>query len=647
MATSMESASSSVVRRRLPIGAEVTSEGVVDFRVWAPRRRKIAVVIPREAGLPELSFPLSQSSDGYFSGTVEGIGPGTRYGLRLDAEPRLVPDPASRFQPDGPWGLSQVIDPEVFPWTDATWAGVRPEGQVLYEMHVGAFTREGTWEAALCELPELARIGITVVEVMPVADFVGEFGWGYDGVSMFAPTRLYGDPDDFRRFVDRAHACGIGVVLDVVYNHYGPVGNSLGEFSSRYSTDRYPNEWGASPNFDGDDAAPVREFVEANVRHWIGEYHLDGLRFDATQSVHDRSDEHILTRLVAAARASAPGREILLIAENEPQHVRLVRPPESGGHGMDSLWNDDFHHSAMVRLTGHNEAYYSDYLGSADEFLAAVKHGFLYQGQTSRWQKQRRGTSTRGLPATSFVTFLQNHDQIANSGLGERIDRLTSPGRLRAMTALWLLAPQTPMFFQGQEFAASSPFLYFADNSGNQADCVAEGRRRFLSQFPTLASEEAVRCLAAPEARETFERCRLDFSERARHATTYRLHIDLLRLRRQDPLFRRQRSDLLEGVSLSRDCVAIRFLDERGADRLLIANFGCDLPIAPAPQPLLAPPEDRCWKLLWSSNQIEYGGVGTPPLENDSGWRIPGECAVVLRADPIDARSPQESKTSK
>jgi maltooligosyltrehalose trehalohydrolase len=561
------------------------------------------------------------------------------YGFRLDAKPRVLPDPASRFQPEGPEGLSQIVDPDGFHWTDSGWKGVPAHGQVIYEMHVGTFTPQGTWAAAMAELPELSRIGITVIEVMPVADFPGEFGWGYDGVCFFAPTRLYGLPDDFRRFVDRAHACGIGVILDVVYNHYGSIGNSLPEFSENYVTDRYPNEWGATPNFDGTNCHPVREFVEANVRHWIEEYHLDGLRFDATQSIHDASVDHILTRLVTIARESAAGRGMYVIAENEPQKVRLLRPPAQGGHGMDAMWNDDFHHAAMARLTGHNEAYYSDYLGVADEFLATVKHGFLFQGQHSQWQKQPRGTPTRGLPATAFVTFLQNHDQIANSGLGERIDRLTSPGRLRAMTALWLLAPQTPMFFQGQEFAASSPFFYFADNSGDQAQRVSQGRQDFLKQFPTLATEEARNHLAKPEAPSTFERCRLDFSERQKHRAIYQLHIDLLRLRREDPLIRRQRSDLLDGATLSRDCLLVRYFGDEGDDRLLLVNFGSDLIAAPAPQPLLAPPEDCVWETMWSSNQIEYGGGGTPPLEMETGWRIPGECAVLLRAASTDPRS--------
>lgn len=633
--------------RRLPIGAEILPDRSVSFRVWAPRCRRVSVVLLSKAGSLERCLEQEPAETGYFAGIFPDIPVGTRYGFRLDDDTPVRPDPASRFQPDGPEGPSQVIDPGQFTWSDAPWTGLSSHGQVIYEMHVGTFTPQGTWAAAMDELPELARAGMTVLELMPVADFTGRFGWGYDGVCFFAPTRLYGTPDDFRRFVDRAHACGIGVILDVVYNHYGPVGNTLGHFSDSYVSDRHPNEWGAPPNFDGDGALPVREFVLANVRHWIDEYHLDGLRFDATQSIHDASDTHILTELVETARRSASPRTLLIVAENEPQDVRLLRPREVGGHAMDAAWNDDFHHSAMVRLTSHNEAYYSDYRGTVEELLATIKFGFLFQGQRSQWQKQPRGTPALDQPATAFITFLQNHDQIANSGLGHRIDQLTSPGRLRAMTTLWLLAPQTPMFFQGQEFAASAPFLYFADNSEEQADRVTNGRCDFLSQFPTLATPEARASLALPHAVSTFERCRLDFTERQKHAPIYQLHIDLLRLRREDPVFRRQYADRIEGAAVDRDCLLLRYFGDNGDDRLIFINFGNDLTLSPAPQPLLAPPARLVWELLWSSGSIEYGGGGTPLLETADGWFIPGECAVVLRStEPLPSQTPHKQNGS-
>jgi maltooligosyltrehalose trehalohydrolase len=324
-----------------------------------------------------------------------------------------------------------VIDPDAFTWTDTRWPGVAREGQVVYEMHIGTFTTAGTWQAAAQELPELARAGITVVEVLPVADFAGDFGWGYDGVDFFAPTRLYGRPEDFRAFVDRAHSVGVGVILDVVYNHFGPDGNYLGQFSADYASTRHRTDWGASINFDGDGSAAVREFFVSNAGYWIDEFHLDGLRLDATQDIHDDSPEHVLMAIAHRARARAGPRSVLLVAENEPQDARLVRPVAAGGYGLDALWNDDFHHSARVALTGRAEAYYSDYAGTPQEMISAVKRGYLYQGQRYAWQEKRRGRPAGDIAPTSFVNFIQNHDQVANSWRA-RGHQLTSPGQYRA-----------------------------------------------------------------------------------------------------------------------------------------------------------------------------------------------------------------------
>ena len=307
------------------------------------------------------------------------------------------------------------------------------KGQIIYEMHVGTFTPEGTWAAAARQLRELSRTGISVIEMMPIADFPGEFGWGYDGVDLFAPCRLYGTPDDLRAFVDTAHSLGMGVILDVVYNHFGPDGNYLTVFSDAYFTRRHKTDWGTPINFDGPDSGPVREFFITNARYWIEEFHFDGFRFDATQSIFDESEEHILAAIGKAARAAAGKRSIFLVAENEPQETKLIRPRREGGYGLDGLWNDDLHHSAIVALTGKHPAYYTDYRGTPQEFISAVKHGFLYQGQRYSWQKQRRGTPGRGLAPEAFVGFIENHDQVANSAAGERVRLTTSPGRYRAL----------------------------------------------------------------------------------------------------------------------------------------------------------------------------------------------------------------------
>jgi len=615
-------------QRRYPVGAEITDGGVA-FRVWAPKRRHVAVAI--EGGG---EHALTGEPDGYFSGLVPGTEPGARYRFRLDADETLYPDPASRFQPEGPHGPSEVADPFAFRWSDAGWRGVTLAGQVIYEMHVGTFTRDGTWRAAAERLPWLKDLGITLIEVMPVNDFPGEFGWGYDGVDLFAPTRLYGRPDDLRRFVDAAHGLGIGVILDVVYNHFGPDGNYLGCFSDGYFTEAYENEWGDAINFDGPDAGPVREFFTANAAYWIDEFHFDGLRLDATQSIHDRSREHVIAAMTRAARTAAGGRSIVVIGENEPQHARLLRPPGKGGHGLDGLWNDDFHHSATVAATGRDEAYYEDHQGTPQELIAAAKHGFLFQGQFYAHQGKRRGTPGLDLPPAALVAFLQNHDQIANSARGLRLHQLTSPGRVRALTALVLLMPSTPMLFQGQEFQASAPFLYFADHKPELARLVRDGRHAFVRQFPSLAAPEMQGRLADPEARDSFERCKLDWREAERHGEAVALHRDLLRLRREDPTFSRQRQGGLDGAVLGPEAFALRYFGEGGDDRLMLVNLGRDLERRSILDPLVAPPEGRIWTLLWSSEHPRYGGGGTPPIETKERWRIVGHAAVVLAAAP-------------
>src|SRR5438477_437446 len=380
----------SQAKRRYPIGAELVGEKQTDFRVWAPKAQQVDVVLEGTAGAKPHFCSLTAEPGGYFSGATDAV-PGARYRFRVNGAENFYPDPASRFQPDGPHGSSCIVDPTQFRWSDADWPGLKLKGQIFYEMHIGTFTSEGTWRGAAEQLAELARIGITVIEMMPVADFPGRFGWGYDGVNLFAPTRLYGRPDDLRRFVNEAHAAGIGVILDVVYNHFGPDGNYLRAFSPAYFSDRYKNEWGEALNFDGADAGPVREFFLANAAYWIDEFHLDGLRLDATQQIFDSSPENIMAAIGRHVRVAARGRNTLIVAENETQHTKLVRPAERGGYGLDALWNDDFHHSAQVALTGNNQAYYTDYLGTPQELISAAKWGYLFQGQHYSWQKKRRG----------------------------------------------------------------------------------------------------------------------------------------------------------------------------------------------------------------------------------------------------------------
>jgi maltooligosyltrehalose trehalohydrolase len=614
--------------RRLPIGAELISSDTAAFRVWAPRRREIVLVID---GARPREVRLEREADGYFSARVDGVGAGMTYSYRLDGESRLRPDPASRAQPLGHDGPSQLVDPAAYAWNDAAWRGTRLRGQVVYEMHIGTYTREGTWLAAARELQWLADLGVTLLEVMPVGEFPGRFGWGYDVVHFYAPTRLYGAPDDMRRFVDTAHRLGLGVILDVVYNHCASVGCFLDAYSSDYFTDRYENDWGNAFNYDGKNCAPVREFVLSNIEYWIREFHLDGFRFDATQTICDASAVHVLAEMSERARRAAGERDVVLIAENEPQHIELTRPASEEGYGLDALWSDDFHHSARVAMTGRREAYYLDYLGAPQELISAVKRGFLYQGQYYRWQKKTRGTAALGTPPERFVLFIQNHDQVANSTRGLRIHQLTDPARWRACTALMLLAPGTPMLFQGQEFAASAPFLYFADNAPDLAPVVRKGRAEFLSQFPSIAAGGHA-WLTDPATAEAYERCKLDLDERRTHPEAVALHRDLLHLRRTDAALGAQRPGGVDGAVLGPAAFVLRFFGLQGAadDRLLLVNLGVELMLAPLPEPLLAPPPRCFWSVLWSSEDVRYGGDGGPDPCSADHWRIAGHAAVVL-----------------
>jgi maltooligosyltrehalose trehalohydrolase len=615
--------------RRLPVGAEVQPAGGVHFRVWAPASKRVAVRLAADVELAtSIEVELTKEPDGYWSGLIGDARAGTHYRYRLDSGD--YPDPASRFQPHGPHGASQLIDPSSFIWSDDDWKGVTRLGQVIYEMHIGTFTREGTWAAAMAQLSHLEELGVTLLEVMPIADFPGRFGWGYDGVNLFAPTRLYGEPDDFRRFVDRAHSLHLGVILDVVYNHLGPDGNFLDQYSPHYFSKRHRNDWGNGLNFDDEHSGPVRELFIANAGYWIDEFHLDGLRLDATQAIQDESKPHLIAEIAARVRATAGGRGTYIVSENEPQDAQLIRPAERGGYGIDALWNDDFHHSAIVAMTGRNEAYYTDYHGTPQEFISASKWGFLYQGQRYKWQKNRRGTPTLDFEPSNFVNFLQNHDQIANSLSGRRIHSITSAGRLRALTALLLLGPNTPMLFQGQEFAASAPFLYFADHNVGLAKVVAKGREEFLQQFPSMASEDIATLVANPELEDTFLRCKLDLADRERHAEVFLLHSDLIRLRRADPLLGKAPRGTFDGAVLGPAAFVLRFFGRTLDDRLLVVNLGTQLQLDPAPEPLLAPPLGCEWMVTWSSEDPRYGGGGTPPLDSEDNWRLPAEAAVLL-----------------
>jgi maltooligosyltrehalose trehalohydrolase len=617
--------------RKYSIGAECVSNGV-SFRVWAPDSASVSVIYEKGHGADgSTCLPLIKEDNGFFSLHVENISEGIRYWFRLDDDAKLYPDPGSRSQPDGPHGSSQVVNPSTYEWDDEDWSGIKLPGQVFYELHVGTFTPEGTFAAAQRELAELKKIGITTIELMPVADFAGTFGWGYDGVNLFAPSRLYGCPDDLRAFINEAHKLGLGVILDVVYNHFGADGNYAPRFSKYYFSESYECEWGDAINFDGPHSQPVRDFFLSNAAYWIDEYHFDGLRLDATQQIYDTSEVHILREICDSVRNAAGKKHTIIVGENELQDTKLLKPAELGGYTLDCLWNDDFHHASKVAMTGKNEAYFADYLGTPQELISAIKHGYLYQGQFSKWKNKGRGTPSLKIPPAKFVNFIQNHDQIANSGRGWRADRLTSSGRYKAMMTLLLLTPGSPMLFQGQEFASSAPFTYFADHEPELAKLVDAGRKKSLSIFRSMNNETMLCETPVPHERGNFEACKLDFAEREKHREMYTLTKELLALRKNDVTFSRQEKDTVDGAVLSDEAFVIRFFGNNSEDdRLVLVNLGRDLDLMPIPEPLLAPPEGYLWSTTLSTEEPRFGGSGAADATADTHFYLTAHSAIVL-----------------
>lgn len=564
-----------------PSEAGLTTGGQVCFRLWAPAAEGVAVEIARpradfsshdadlialNAGLhgpspplpahasrddqddqdnPPLMLDLKRAGDGWFSLTTAAAGPGSRYRYLIIGPPwdgvQQVPDPAARFQPGSVHGFSEVIDPAAFAWgvrgPGADWHGRAWETAVLYELHVGTFSPEGTFAGAAKRLPDLAALGITAVELMPVAAFPGRRNWGYDGVLPFAPAPCYGRPEDLKAFIEQAHALGLMVLLDVVYNHFGPEGNYLHLYAPAFFTQRHQTPWGAGINFDGPDSALVRDFFIHNALYWLNEYRFDGLRLDAVHAIADDSDPDILSA-IAAAVAAGPGqeREVHLVLENGANQSRyLTRNIAGRARRYTAQWNDDFHHAAHVLLTGERDGYYADFARAPARQLArCLAEGFAFQGEPSAFRGgARRGEPSRGLPPLAFVNLLQNHDQIGNRAFGERLHRLTKPAALRAATCALLLAPSPPLLFMGQEFAADSPFLFFCDFGPDLAASVTRGRRHELARLAQFADEAARAAIPDPNHPESFARSRLDWSALGRgdHRDWLDFHRRLLALR--------------------------------------------------------------------------------------------------------------------
>jgi maltooligosyltrehalose trehalohydrolase len=605
------------------LGATVDADGAV-FTVWAPAQREVALVLE---GQREVA--MNTAGAGYFTATAPGVRAGQRYWFRL--EQGLRPDPVSRFQPEGPFGPSMVVDPHAFEWNARHWKGAQPRHrQVLYEMHVGTFTTGGTWATARERLQHLATVGITTLEVMPIAEFDGRFGWGYDGVLLFSPYHGYGTPDDARAFVDAAHSLGLAVILDVVYNHLGPSGNFIPEFSKAYFAS-HETDWGQGFNLDGDCSASVRHFMRENVRHWIEEYRFDGLRFDATHALVDTSPTHIVHELTEHGRAVAGSRRIFVSAENEPEDTSLVRMAD-GDAGVDSLWNEDWHHSAFVALTGRREAYFTDYRGTAGEFASMARWNLLYQGQWYSWQKQPRGTDARRHPSAAFVCFLENHDQVANTGTGQRLHQFGDRAKWRALSSLLLLGPGVPLLFQGQEEAVEQRFTYFADHQQPLSDLVRKGRLEFLSQFPSLTSAETQEQLPIPNDEAMFNACRLDWAVTDRGRDARRLYTDLIALRQKDKVLSTLGTAAvsIDSSAPTQELLLVRY--SAGEDvRLLMINLG-SLTISPMNDPLLAPGAGRRWELLFCSERSTYGGTGADESFAEGCWRLQAHCAWLLES---------------
>ncbi len=504
------------------------------FRVWAPGADSVAVALERRGGEPIGEYPLDRQQDGTFAGRIEAAAAGDLYRYRID-QGVAYPDPASRFQPEGVHGPSQIVDARGFPWSDAGWSGVPLDRLVLYELHVGTFTAEGTFRGVIDRLPYLAHLGVTAIELMPVADFPGSRNWGYDGVALFAPARAYGSPDDLRRLVDAAHRLGLAVHLDVVYNHLGPDGAYLSAISPEFFTSRHRSPWGDGINLDGPGSAMVRRFLIDNALHWMHEYHVDGLRLDATHALTDDSDRHFLAELAAAVHDARPNA--LAIAEDERNLAVLVRRPEQGGWGLDGVWADDFHHEIRRMLAGDRESYYADFAGTTEELAAAIARGWFYCGQHSSHFGGPRGTDPAGIPLSRFVVCIENHDQAGNRAFGERLNMDVAAAAYRAASTLLLTVPETPLLFMGQEWAASTPFLYFTDHEPALGVKVTEGRRQEFQRFSAFSDPGSREKIPDPQDPKTFRASKLRWPERDQeeHRCTLRLYRALLALRRADP----------------------------------------------------------------------------------------------------------------
>ncbi len=588
----------------LQFGASVRGGDSVEFRVWAPQLTNLAV---RIMGEHPRTVPMACSQNAEFVATVPRVSPGAEYFYILEGE-RERPDPVSRWQALGVHGPSRVVDPASFRWSDQAWSGIGLKDFIIYELHTGTFTSEGTFESVIPRLPYLRDLGITAVEIMPVAEVPGNRNWGYDGASLYAPQSSYGGPTGLKRLVDACHQNGLAVVLDVVYNHLGPEGNYLPEFAPCF-TDAHHTPWGKAINFDGPESDGVRRFIIDNALYWLTEYHVDALRLDAIHGIYDFGARPVLEELSEAFHHQARRlqRQAWLIAESDLEDVRIINPRAVGGYALDAQWHDDFHHALYAFLTGQREGFLMDF-GALADLAKAVRDGFVFDWKYSRYRRRHFGSSSKDRPGEQFVAFIQNHDQIANTSRGKRLTSLVSSGECKLAAVLTLCSPFLPLLFMGEEYGETAPFLYFTSfEDPNLAAAVSEGRKKELG---THYSESD---FADPQATATFERCKLDWSKAAisPHAETLRLYRDLISLRKQHLSLGNCRKDLTE-IQFDEQAkwLVMKRSDPVGSAALLVCNFSATA------QSITVSAEARPWRLvLWTGEAIYGGSPDSRPPE--------------------------------
>ncbi len=551
----------------MPLGAEYLGDGQTRFTLWAPAAERVRLELEHSD-----PTPMERGQESVFSATVRAE-PGTRYRYLVDEE-QGVPDPASRYQPEDVHGPSQVVDTTSFEWQDQDWKGRLWEETILYELHVGSFTPEGTFAAVKSKLDHLVELGVTAIELMPLSDFPGGRNWGYDGVLPYAPDSSYGTPDELKDLVQTAHEKGLMVFLDVVYNHFGPEGNCLNAYAPQFFTERHETPWGAAINFDGDESHWVREYFIHNALYWIEEYNIDGLRLDAVHAIVDESEKHFLKELSERVQ-DGPGQErhVHLVLENEANAAHYMR---AGFYRAQ--WNDDFHNALHVVLTGEKSGYYGGYADEPMKLLGrCLAEGFAYQGEPSQYREgEARGESSGDLPPTLFVSFLQNHDQVGNRAFGERITALASSEAVRAAAAIYLLSPQIPMLFMGEEWVADEPFLFFCDFEDDLAPLVTEGRREEFASFPEFSDPETRERIPDPSERDTFRRSVLDWDSAKEHHGWLDFYRNLISLR-QEQIVPRLKGMLCSEAAyqlVGESGLRVRWTMGDGSILTLLANLG-------------------------------------------------------------------------